>query len=285
MRVNRELDREVQAALPPLPPDGCADYLRSSWELRRAPSETFPWAKSIIIHAIAFSELPPADLPRADDPEFAGLIAGYASRLDYHRVTLPLPPGRSELAIDTKPLAEKTLAAIAGIGSIGKNRCLLLPGADSGVFIASIISDQELPEERFPEQANCLDCGSCGEVQPPSNCISFLTMEKRGELPVEERAGLGDRIFGCSDCTAVCPGTRLPDDFPLDLEWLLFSSGNEVARVIRETPLNYAGATLLRRNALYVLANRKTKRCRDLISEFSRKTGSDFLRNISHGLL
>lgn len=285
LRLDEALDREVQAVLPEAPPPWAPEYLRLSWALRRSPSQAFPWARSLRIMAVPYAVMPQMPLPRAGNPELAGLVSGYAARRDYHRFTLHLPPSyRSEIVIDTKPLAEKTLAAIAGLGSIGHNNCLLLPGADAGNFLVSILTEEELPERRYPQTDCCLHCGNCGDPVEPRYCISTLTMEKRGELTPAERQMLDGRIFGCSVCTSACPGTALPPDFELDLEWLLTASAKEVERAIRETPMNYAGVTLLRRNALYVLANRNTHRCRELIRRFTETTGSAFLRAVCAAL-
>lgn len=282
LRLDEALDREVRAVLPPDPPPWAPGYLRESWEMRRSPSRAFPWASSICIMAIPYAAMPPVALPRAAEPDVAGLVSGYAARVDYHRFVPPMPSGgRCEVVIDTRPLAEKTLAAIAGLGSIGRNNCLLLPGADAGNFLACVLTEEVLPEQRLPRINNCLDCGQCGDMAEPQSCISTLTMEKRGELTPEEQKMLGERIFGCSACTSACPGTRLPPDFELDLEWLLMSPSGTIERAIRETPMSYAGVTLLRRNALYVLANRGASRSRELIRRFARATGSAFLRAVA----
>lgn len=295
LRVDTTLDRQVAEILPETPPVWSPEYLRKSWDQRRQPSVTFPWAKSLIIMAIPFRNLPAVALPAiADGSEFAGKVSGYASRVDYHRAAPQMLSSlhygnRCEIVVDTKPLAEKTLATIAGIGSIGLNNCLLLPGSDSGCFIASILTDAELPELRLPRVDYCTKCRQCLDNCPnqhcnPTECISALTMERRGGLTTEERHLIGDWIFGCSKCTAACPGTQLPTDFNLDLEWLLMTPSGEVARCIRDTPLNYAGIQLLRRNALYVLARRDTPRCRNLIEQFSKTTGSQFLKQLSADL-
>ncbi len=282
LRLNPALDREIQEVLPEAPPPWAPGYLRESWDLRRSPSKAFPWASSICILAIPYAAMPPVELPRAAGADTAGLISGYAARMDYHRFAPPMPSeGRCEVVIDTRPLAEKTLAALAGIGSLGRNNCLLLPGADAGNFLVFILTEEALPEQRHPRADHCLDCDGCGDMAEPQFCISTLTMEKRGELTPEEQNLLNGRIFGCSACTAACPGTRLPPDFELDLEWLLMSPSKAVERAIRETPMNYAGVTLLRRNALYVLNNRNTPRSRELLRRFRETTGSAFLRAVA----
>ncbi|MDD3704364.1 MAG: DUF1730 domain-containing protein [Victivallaceae bacterium] len=290
LRLSPELDRELCRMLPERPPDWSPQYLADRWSQRRFPSRTFPWAKSLIIMTIPFQKLPLANLPEApEDFEFSGKISSYAARLDYHRAAhqmlAPYAQGtRCEIAVDTAPLAERTLACIAGIGNIGLNHCLLVPDGSS-CFIASILSDAELPEIRFPRPDYCKHCMQCLDRCPnrqcaPEHCISYLTMEKRGALTAGERQILGNWIFGCSQCVNACPAMPDEKDFNLDLEWLLNSSINDVNKLIRNTPLNYAGITLLRRNALYVLANRGTRNCRTLIRNFGHKTGSRMLQQI-----
>ena len=110
-------------------------------------------------------------------------------------------------------------------------------------------------------------------------------MEKRGVLTPKEGALLGDWIFGCDECLAICPGTTLPSPFELDLRWLLEASSAETRRAISNTALEYAGVTLLRRNAIIVLANRRHPETEALISRFSRTTGSDLLRATTHAQL
>ena len=106
-------------------------------------------------------------------------------------------------------------------------------------------------------------------------------MEKRGELSLDEAALLGENIFGCSQCTATCPGTNMPGDIQIDLEWLLMSSAGEIRKAIKSSPAEYAGITLLRRNALYVLKSRNNAICTDLIKRFQEQSGSEFLKAIA----
>ena len=288
-------------------------YLKDSEELRRDPAKAFPWAGSILMAAVPFNSLPglPLPLPRAKSPETAGVIAGYAAGTDYHLhgkaimekllCRLEQAAGRtfkSEICIDTKPLLERALAEAAGLGRTGRNSCILCPGYGSGVFIVSAMLELNLPDVA----AQCPDtpCNSCGQcavqcpnqvigVTPPEfkvkYCISSLTMEKRGLLTAEEMRLMGGSVFGCSVCTAACPDSSLPEDFPLDLEWLLLASSAEVRRAIEGTPMGYAGVTLLRRNAIIVLANKKSEVSDRLIKTFIKKTSSQLLIDTVRGII
>ncbi len=304
-----ELRRRLDAIhFPPELPQ----YLKDSAVLRRDPAAAFPWAASILIAAVPFNALPgpPRPLPRAKLPETAGMIAGYASRTDYHlhgktimeKLLCHLEQAagrtfRSEICIDTKPLLERALAEAAGLGVIGRNSCILCPGHGSGVFIVAAMLDLDLPDVAAKSgNIQCHSCGRCA-VQCPnqvigvvpaefnvSRCISSLTMEKRGLLTAEEMRLFGGNIFGCSVCTAACPDSSLPEDFPLDLEWLLLAPSAEVRRAIAGTPMEYAGVTLLRRNALIVLAGKCSEISSGLIKTFLKKNSSPLLADTARRL-
>ena len=282
------------------------NYLINSWDLRCAPLKAFPFAKSLIAAAFPFHSLP--ELPAFPVSEFApfnGIIAGYADRQDYHitgrEAMLSLAeaiaqtsnsPVKYEICIDTAPLAERNIAEISGLGKRGYNDCILCKNEASGCYLTFMVLNIELPTI-CPEEISppCHECKRCIQSCPSSvlgsdrfkleKCVSFLSMEKRGELSPDEAALLGENIFGCSQCTATCPGTNMPDDIKIDLEWLLMSSTGEVRKVIKRSPAEYAGITLLRRNALYVLNSRKNEKCNELIKRFRKRCGSEFLNAIS----
>lgn len=306
------LTRKNTASLSVLefPPDSAPEYLLKSWDLRRDPLKAYPFAKSLIAAALPFHSLPQlSKLPVSDFDLFNGIIAGYAGMLDYHiagreamsslaeAITKKLSsPLRYEICIDTTPLAERNLAGLSGLGRRGYNDCILCQNEGSGCYLSFLLLDIELPafipEEIFPPCPECKRCiQSCpnavlgGKHFKIEKCISYLSMEKRGKLRPEEAALLGENIFGCSKCTAICPGTKMPDDLKVDLEWLLLSSAGEIRKAIKGSPAEYAGTSLLRRNALYVLKYRNNTRCTDLIKRFQKQSGSDLLKEIAAGLI
>ena len=202
----------------------------------------------------------------------------------------------SRICIDTHPLAEKFIAEYAGLGIRGKNSCILCKDIFSGCYLVFILVDQELPEIRPALfEFDCNTCCSCESACPNAvlndnrfnlkNCISYLTMEKKGALTPEEITMLKNSIFGCSCCTASCPGDNMPEDIQLDLEWLLMAPSSEVRKTIHNTALEYAGISLLRRNAVYLLANRNTSETKKLLQRFQKETGSDFLKKITAGII
>jgi len=271
---------------------GFSSYMQRTLDRRADPSSLFPWAKSLAIISMPFNGIPTNNcfLPEARDEELSGLIAGYAGRVDYHvflrqkiiifSEAMKKYLGKDftcEISVDTKPLAEKSLAAFSGLGSIGLNSCLLCEGEGSGTCLGILALDIELPEmDPVDFAAPCSTCGKCAEQCPTRaitgkpgefiyrRCRSYLTMEKKGVLEKDEAALLGDWIFGCDICTSLCPGSDIPPPFKADLEWLLFEKDSIVEEVLKDTALEYPGIMLLRRNALAVLENREAPKAREL---------------------
>ena len=287
------------------------DYLQNTVELRSDPLKFHKWSKSAIIATIPFSNIPdaPPFLQKAEDPEFAGKVASYAMKQDYHIYGKQLLAKfaeslqqklncefRKEMSVDTAPVAERTLAAMAGVGKIGSNSCILVKNHGSGCFIGEIFTDIQFSDLLYQENdktttTSCRNCGQCIKKCPtealseskPFNyqkCRSNLTIEKRGILTSEEENLIGDWIFGCDICTSCCPETDLHPPFEVDLEWLLLCPSSELKKAIKGTTLEYPGVTNLRRNAIIVLKNRNTEKTTKLLKQFSEQTGSDFLKKM-----
>ena len=216
---------------------------------RRAnPRLILPEAKSILVLAapypnpkFASAKLPSPRGRRAGD-EGRGKISAYAWNDDYH-LTLkeklqaliifieeqaghPVP---NRWYTDTGPILEKDLAQRAGLGWIGKNTCLIHPQQGSYFFLAEILLGIELsPDEPFTTDycgncTRCLDACPTQAILPNRTldanlCISYLTIENKGEIPGELRPKLGDLIFGCDICQMVCP-------------WNRFSEGNNESKI------------------------------------------------------
>jgi epoxyqueuosine reductase len=175
--------------------------------------------------------------------------------------------------VDDRPLAERAVAARAGLGWIGKNTNLLThQAAGSWVFLGAILSSAELPADQ-PVRTNCGGCTRClsgcptGALVAPQTidarrCISYLTIEHRGTLDAWEASAIGDWIFGCDVCQEVCPVNAGADDdgpllvplLPL-IEWLLATGTRAFGRAVGETALTRAGRHRLLRNAIAALGN------------------------------
>lgn len=162
---------------------------------------------------------------------FRGLIARYARYEDYHRVLAePLKAladyidqlggeGTHSLwYVDTGPVLERDLAQRAGLGFIGKHTNLISRRSGNWIFLAEILTTLKI-EPDAPERNHCGVCTRCvaacptGAITAPfqldaRRCISYLTIELKGPIPVELRPAVGNRIYGCDDCLAVCPWNR-----------------------------------------------------------------------------
>ena len=180
---------------------------------------------------IANGQSPTADrqLPMANSR--SGFVARYARFADYHDVLgkrlaqlanwvneLGGPGTRSLWYVDTGPLLERDLAQRAGLGFIGKHANLISRRLGNWIFLSEILTTLEL-ELDLPETNRCGACTRCMAACPTAaitapfqldarRCISYLTIELRGSIPVELRPAMGNRIFGCDDCLEVCPWNR-----------------------------------------------------------------------------
>ena len=194
----------------------------------------FPWARALI--ALAYPYQPP---PRAAGDwrqTLVGRIAAYARGADYHDRVLALcdrlgaelaarfPHARFLSYVDTGPIVEREWAMRAGLGWIGKNTLVLDRGAGSYFFLAELVTDLDLDDTTLPAD-HCGTCTRCMAACPtgaldvayamdPRRCLSYLTIEHRGPIPVELRPRLENWIFGCDLCQTACPwntGEAEPD--------------------------------------------------------------------------
>jgi epoxyqueuosine reductase len=179
--------------------------------------------------------------------------------------------------VDTGPLVERVYAKYAGVGWIGKNTCLINQKVGSWLFLGVILTSLELAPD-LPAPDRCGKCTRCIDACPTdaiiapyqldSNlCISYLTIEKRGEIPEKMRAGLGRHVFGCDICQDVCPwnrkapATTMPEFEPRDglfnpaLAWLAEISAEEFQRTFRGSPIRRTKRSGLRRNAILAMGN------------------------------
>jgi epoxyqueuosine reductase len=226
-----------------------------------------------------------APVLEAAPAEPAGTIARYALGTDYHVAlrgrleALAADLRASGIAagetayVDDRPLAERALAARAGLGWIGKNTNLLThERAGSWVFLGAILTSAELPADE-PVRTSCGSCTRClsgcptGALVAPRTidarrCISYLTIEHPGAFEPWEAAAIGEWIFGCDVCQEVCPvNADADDDGPLRvpliplIDWLLPMGHSAFERALAGTALTRAGRHRLLRNALAALGN------------------------------
>jgi epoxyqueuosine reductase len=201
---------------------------------RGSPAGLWPEVRSVI--SLGMSYAPERDpLALADAPD-RGRISVYAQGADYHDV---VKKGLKALArwlvdeagcdlkvfVDTAPVMEKPLAEAAGIGWQGKHSNLVSRSDGSWLFLGAIYTtlelDTDLPADD-PHATRCGSCTACLDICPTDafpapfqldarRCISYLTIEHKGPIPEEYRSAIGNRIYGCDDCLAVCPWNRFAD--------------------------------------------------------------------------
>jgi epoxyqueuosine reductase len=205
-------------------------WMESRAEQRGSPNGLWPEAKSVV--ALGMSYAPAGDpLALADSPD-RGRISVYAQGADYHDVVkkalkalarwlVEQAGGGVKVFVDTAPVMEKPLAEAAGLGWQGKHTNLVSRRDGSWLFLGAIYTTLEI-EPDVPHIMRCGSCSACLAACPTDafpapfrldarRCISYLTIEHKGPIPEEFREAMGNRIYGCDDCLAVCPWNRFAD--------------------------------------------------------------------------
>jgi epoxyqueuosine reductase len=217
---------------------GEMNYLQRNAHKRVQPQQVLPGAKTIIALATSYADAGSVlRVPSNTLSEHAirnpqpGLVARYARFKDYHDVladrlkqltecvdSLAGKGTRSLWYVDTGPLLERDLAQRAGLGFVGKHTNLISRQLGNWIFISEIITTAEF-EPDTPEKNRCGTCSRCISACPTAaitapfkldarRCISYLTIELKGAIPIELRPAIGNRIYGCDDCLAVCPWNK-----------------------------------------------------------------------------
>jgi epoxyqueuosine reductase len=206
-------------------------WMEDRAEQRASPQGLWPEAKSVI--ALAMSYAPTNDPLALAESKDRGRISVYAQGTDYHKVVKKALKAMGrwladecgcqlKVFVDTAPVMEKPLSAAAGIGWQGKHSNLLNREHGSWLFLGVIYTTLELE----PDDPAAFLCGSCrrcidacptGAIIAPGvvdarRCISYLTIEHAGPIPHQFREAIGNRIYGCDDCLAVCPWNRFASD-------------------------------------------------------------------------
>lgn len=209
--------------------EGTMTYLRKNAAIRANPTERYPWGRSVI------SILVPYSAERPDDGSIASHIARYALGDDYHDVldailrrleeAIKAADGEAKTwrYVDTGPLSDRSYAAAAGLGWIGKNGMLVNHRFGSYFFIGLLVTSLECDIETDLVTDRCGTCTRCVEACPTdailpdrtldsNRCISHATIEQRGALADEMKAAVGLNLFGCDICQEVCPWNRKARD-------------------------------------------------------------------------
>jgi epoxyqueuosine reductase len=300
------------------------DYLATpeSVERREDVRRSLEGARSVVVVADAY---PARDEPQADDPSRAVIARYARGRDYHHVLAERLralaewlegeaavqgeaeaegrggPEVRSRVWVDTGPVLEREWAQRAGLGWFGRNTMLIRPGVGSYLFLGVLVTTLELDPDPPFEADRCGTCRACLDACPTGallgrdedgapvmdagRCISYLTIENRGPIPIQYREAMGNRVFGCDICQEVCPWPRtfgprqevrpeyeavawpadregkpsLPSLDGPDLveftERILAMSGKEYRRVFAESPLARPGRKRMLRNLCVALGN------------------------------
>ncbi len=263
-------------------------YLHRTAERRADVRNVLPSARTVIVTGTIYN----TDRPYSTECADAGRaqIARYAWGDDYHDVIgarldalvawmrkASSEPFEARAYVDTGPIQERVYAQHAGVGWIGKNTCVINPQLGSWIFLGAIICSLPL-EVDAPALDQCGTCALCLEACPThalvapgvldsTRCISYLTIELRGDIPDEHRAGIGSHVYGCDVCQEVCPWNALaprsgdpawqprPAWDLVDLAALASRSDDELADGLRGSPMRRTKAQGLRRNVAIALDN------------------------------
>jgi epoxyqueuosine reductase len=257
------------------------------FQKRTNPARLLPEVKSVIVIGINYYRKQKAAA------KGYGQIARYAYGRDYHKVIKNLlkkiaafieknnPGSKNIICVDSGPIVEKYFAVKAGLGFIGKNTTLITPQYGSFVLLGEIITSLPLKKDK-PVKGTCGTCRRCIEACPTKalvapyemdarKCISYLTIEKKGEIPKQFHKSIGNNIFGCDICQEVCPynrvhakpmnfkglkDTRIAGDALLLEEVLSIKSNKEFLDRFAGSPLMRAKKEGLQRNAKIAKANK-----------------------------
>ena len=206
-------------------------WMEATAERRASPQALWPDVRAVIMLGLNYGpDHDPLEILKARE---RGAISVYAKGEDYHEVIKPRlkdiarwlvaqAGGDVKVFVDTAAVMEKPLAAAAGLGWQGKHTNMVSRQFGSWLFLGAIFTTLELPPDE-PERDNCGSCHACLDICPTAafpapyrldarRCISYLTIEHKGPIPRELRALIGNRIYGCDDCLAVCPWNKFAQE-------------------------------------------------------------------------
>ncbi len=269
---------------------GSMAYMAETAEVRGDVTHPglLPQARSVIVLATPYAH------PQLSEGLQPGKLARYAQGRDYHALlydrTRPLKRllrahgALARSCVDTMPALERAWAARAGLGFVGKNACIIVPGLGSHVLLSLVVTSAELPPDE-PMQERCGSCTLCLTACPTRafvaprvldarRCISYLTIEHEGPIEPALRPDIGNWLFGCDVCQDVCPYNKTKGDgaastaafaprgrwSELGAEDFLRMDEQVFDQYSRQTPVRRAGRVSMARNAAIVLGNSRDKR-------------------------
>jgi epoxyqueuosine reductase len=227
----------ARAAMPEAAQSGLREYLATGhhgtmgWMASRADERADPtvlWPEAVSVISLGMSYAPEGDALANLTKPSVGNISVYARGRDYHDVIkgklkhlaqfIAARAAGVKVFVDTAPVMEKPLAAQAGLGWQGKHTNLVSRTHGSWLFLGEVFTTLDIEPDK-PHEDRCGSCSACMAACPTDafpapykldarRCISYLTIEHDGPIPVEFRAAMGNRIYGCDDCLAVCPWNK-----------------------------------------------------------------------------
>lgn len=271
---------------------GDMDWMARDINRRSHPEVLMPQARTIIVTGMNYFQ---------SEPQRRGRIAKYALGRDYHKLiykrlkklcsTLREWGGENRPYVDTGPLLEKPIAALAGVGWQGKNTMILNRHEGQWLFLGNILTTLEFSPDS-PTRDRCGSCTRCMDVCPTQaiiapyqldarRCISYLTIEHKGPIPLEFRRAIGNHLYGCDDCLDICPWNRWartsreshfePRDYP-DLAAMLSWTERDFKTATEGTPVRRLKRSRWLRNVCVVLGNIGTP---DDLPALRHATGED----------
>lgn len=279
---------------------------------REQPRTLWPDARSVVMLGVNYG---PKDDPRLllDHPELAN-ISVYARGKDYHDLVKKRLKAMArwmvaeygcdlKVFVDTAPVPEKPLAASAGLGWQGKHTNMVSTQFGSWLFLGAIYTDMALPADA-PHRDQCGSCTACIDACPTDafpapykidagRCISYLTIEHKGPVPLEFRKAMGNRIYGCDDCLAACPWNKFAQAsaeaaFHARAELGAPELGDLVGlddagfrKVFSGSPIKRIGRDRFVRNVIYAIGNSGDKSHLPAVERLA-KDDSDVVRDAAH---
>jgi epoxyqueuosine reductase len=271
------------------------DYLARRFDQRTDVRAYLPGAASVVCVALNY-HTPLEPLPKEARASHAR-VARYALGDDYHEIIKTrlhaladwmreqVPGSQTRCGVDTAPVLERELAARAGIGWVGKNTCIIHPRLGSWILLGEIITTIPLPADE-PVTDHCGSCTRCLDACPTqaitepyrldaSRCISYLTIEHRGDIAEEFHGPIGDWLYGCDICQDVCPHNHKVDDTTdpalrprfaagtLDVHDVMRWSDDDYRQKLRHSAMKRVKLPMLKRNAEIVAKYRNVGGQRD----------------------
>ncbi|ABC32059.1 iron-sulfur cluster binding protein, putative [Hahella chejuensis KCTC 2396] len=210
---------------------GSMNYMADHGNKRSRPAELLPGALRVISVRMDYWPEQKGKAQARLEQDQSAYVSRYAVGRDYHklmrkrlaqlgkRIQEEIAESAYRVFVDSAPVLERALAQKAGLGWIGKNTMLINPKAGSYFFLGELFTDLPLPIDAPYPKYHCGSCSACLDLCPTKafvaphildarRCISYLTIELKGDIPEELRPMMGNRIFGCDDCQMVCPWNK-----------------------------------------------------------------------------